>query len=164
MQVQGQIDQTFKDKYGVLYYDASLNLSKLYEPHDANQLQIALKDVRSLTQWTYVANRFDCSNMAALTQYYLSNAGFNAVMVVGKDPNNYDGHAWVVVLLSVPAPQAIPVECTSPGGPAIPNKGGSWSYTARGMTGTQTYDDYLTKRMGCSEYIPSGRLGGKIFW
>lgn len=144
IQVQAQLDRIFKERYGIPYYGGFPDLSKIYEPHDASKLQMALKDLRGLTQWKYVLNKFDCSNMSALTQFYLANAGFKTVMVIGQDPNAFNGHAWVVVLISGLDPQAVPVEATTPGGPAIPDKG-SWSYIARGVTGTQTYDDYVTK-------------------
>lgn len=143
--VQSKIDRIFKERFGIPYYGGMPELSRLYEPHDVRQLEAALKDIKSLTEWKYVLNVFDCSNMAALTQFYLANAGFRTVMVVGRDLNNFSGHAWVVVLISDPTPQAIPIEATTRGGPAIPKEGSSWSYTARGVTGTQSYDDYVTQ-------------------
>lgn len=140
---QLEVDNAMKSLLGVAYYGGFPDLARKYEPHDINALNRALRDIKGLTNWEYVLNVFDCSNMAALTQFFLANAGFKTVIVTGKDPNTYDGHAWVVVLLSNPSPEAIPIEATSRGGPAIPSKNLVWEYRARGRTGTQTYADYI---------------------
>ena len=142
--VQSQINQLFKERYNIPYYDGLPELSKRYEPHDKNELQMALNDLSGLTQWKYVVNKFDCSNMSALTQFYLSNAGFKTVMVVGTDAKLLEGHAWIVVLISNPTPEAIPIECTTQGGPAIPSKVNPNLFTSNGVTDTQSYNDYLT--------------------
>lgn len=142
-QVQNQIDQTFESRYSIPYYGAYPELNKRYEPHDAVQLQKALNDIKSLTTWRYVAKKFDCSNMSALTEFYLSNAGFDAVMVVGQSEKLASGHAWVVVLLSGAAPEEIPVECTTAGGPTIPSKLKPTVFSVKGIKDTQSYDDYI---------------------
>jgi hypothetical protein len=145
VKVQSQIDQLFQERYNITYYDDLPELSERYAPHDENALQLALNDLKNLTQWNYVVNKFDCSNMSSLTQFYLANAGFRTIMVVGTDAQlNNSGHCWVVVFLSNPTPEAIPIECTTVGGPAIPSKDYPNSFTSNGVTDTQSYNDYLT--------------------
>ena len=144
VQVQSQIDQLFEQRYNIPYYDGLSELSNKYDPHDENALQSALSDLKNLTQWNYVANKFDCSNMSALTQFYLANAGFKTILVVGTDAQLDEGHCWVVVLLSDPTPEAVPVECTTQGGPAIPSKVNPNDFISHGVTDTQSYNDYLT--------------------
>lgn len=48
----------------------------------------------------YILNTFDCSEMAAYTEWALENAGFDAYIAVGKPPLDKSspyGHAWVLV-------------------------------------------------------------------
>jgi len=48
----------------------------------------------------YILNTFDCSEMAAYTEWALENAGFDAYIAVGKPPFDKSGpygHAWVLV-------------------------------------------------------------------
>lgn len=165
VQVQSQIDRTFRDRYQTPYYGGFPGLSKLYEPHDANKLQAALSDIKGLTRWEYAIDVFDCSNMTALTQFYLANAGFKTVMVVGQDPDAFDGHAWVVVLVSNPSPEAIPIETTTPGGPTIPRKGVTqFPSRVRGKTILQSYDDYITKGWAIQDiYQATVKFGEKEF-
>jgi hypothetical protein len=144
VQVQSQIDQLFEQKYNINYYDDLPGLSERYAPHDENALQSALNDLKSITQWSYAVDKFDCSNMSALTQFYLANAGFRTIMVVGTDAQLDEGHCWVVVLLTDPTPEAIPIECTTQGGPAIPSKVNPNVFINHGITDTQSYNDYLT--------------------
>ena len=144
VQVQSQIDQLFEERYNIPYYDGLPELRKSYEPYGVNELQIALNDLKGLTQWNYEVNKFDCSNMSALTQFYLANAGFKTIMVLGTDAKLLEGHAWVVVLISGQTPEAIPIECTTVGGPAIPSKVKPNTFSSHGITDTQSYNDYLT--------------------
>jgi hypothetical protein len=54
----------------------------------------------------YILNTFDCSEMAAYTEWALENAGFDAYIAVGRAPFDKSGyHAWVLVRARDPRPE-----------------------------------------------------------
>lgn len=92
------------------YYAERTYVAEKYKPHDLATLKQALSDMNQLP-WKYKAGYFDCSEMSALVQLYLKVAGFDAVIVLGRDPEVQGaGHAWNTIFLQS---GAVPIEPTS---------------------------------------------------
>jgi hypothetical protein len=131
-EIKLQMSQFFNEDY----YGSRPHLSDKYDPHDLQALKQVLKDMKELP-WQYQAGYFDCSEMSALVELYLEVAGFDTVIVSGRDPAvQGPGHAWVVVFLEQPEFEAIPVEATSL---SIPRKTGN--IYSNGVV--MNYADYL---------------------
>ena len=65
-------------------------------------------------QWvegSYVAGKFDCSEMSAYLEWKLENEGYHTVIVVGENPSGDGRHAWLLVETSVG--HYMPVEATA---------------------------------------------------
>jgi len=146
------VNEGFMQLFHETYYLSHQNLVDYYKPHDVYKLQQALASLVNLTDWQYKEGYFDCSEMAALTEYALEAAGFDTLIIASLDPTGTDdptittGHAWcVVVLKTTSGNQLVPVEATAPGYPQIPLQGKKSSYKSRGKTGSQFYDEYITK-------------------
>ena len=60
---------------------------------------------------TYVANRFDCSEMSAYLEWKVENEGYNTVIVAGDNPTGDGKHAWLLVETS--EGKYMPVEATT---------------------------------------------------
>jgi hypothetical protein len=123
------------------YYIDRPDIVAKYQPHDKAKLMQALADMKRLP-WTYKAGYFDCSEASALAEWYLETAGFSSVMVIGRDPaakRTSSTHAWVVVLVTHPTLEAVPVEATTL---SIPRKGIKNEYAGGG---TMDYEDYITQ-------------------
>ena len=130
--IKEQMSKFFKEDY----YGSRPYVSDEYSPNNLQALKQVLKDMKKLP-WQYQAGYFDCSEMSALVELYLEVAGFDTVIVSGRDPAvQGPGHAWVVVFLENPAFQAVPVEATSL---SIPKKTGN--IYSNGVV--MNYDDYL---------------------
>ena len=146
------VNQTFLKLFGESYYQSHQSLVDYYQPHDIYKLEQALASLVNLTDWTYKEDYFDCSEMTALTEYALEAAGFDTLIVTSLDPSGTGdpdvttGHAWCVVVMKTPSgTQLIPVEATAPGYPQIPQRGKKTAYRAKGKTGYQAYDEYITR-------------------
>jgi len=137
------IDALFQTRFGVPYYGGLRALSQSYAPHDRASLDRALSDMKRLTRWDYVPGTFDCSNMSALAQFFLTNAGFKTLIVVGEDVEAQASHSWVVVLIDSPAMQVVPIEVTAEGGPAIPDD--AMKFKINGSTASLLYSDYVSR-------------------
>ncbi len=146
------VNEGFIQVFHETYYLSHQNLVDYYKPHDVYKLQQALASLVNLTDWQYKEDYFDCSEMTALTEYALEAAGFETLIISSLDPTGTGdptvttGHAWcVVVIKTTSGSQLIPVEATSPGYPQIPQQGKKSAYKAKGKTGYQSYDEYVTK-------------------
>jgi len=108
-QAKAELRNIFKEDY----YAQRIYITEKYKPHDLAALKQALADMNQLP-WKYKADYFDCSEMSALVQLYLKVAGFDALIVFGRDPKvQGPGHAWNIVFLQQPEFEAVPVEPTS---------------------------------------------------
>lgn len=108
-QAKAELSNIFKEDY----YAQRTYITEKYKPHDLAALKQALADMNQLP-WKYKADYFDCSEMSALVQLYLKVAGFDALIVFGRDPKvQGPGHAWNIVFLQQPEFEAVPVEPTS---------------------------------------------------
>lgn len=146
---QQRIDQAFIKLFGEIYYANHPNLVSYYYPQDIAALTRVINDLKTLIKWEYKADYFDCSNMSSLTQYALTAAGFETLIVVGYDIAHGEraGHAWVVIILrsSQSGVELVPVETTTTGGPSIPAKGSRVAYRLGNEVHYQTYDDYISQ-------------------
>lgn len=146
------VEQSFTKNFNETYYFKRQSLVDFYKPYDASKLQLALGSLAKLTDWQYAEDIFDCSEMTALTEYALEAAGFDTLMISSLDPTGSGdpsittGHAWCVVVSKASSGnQLIPIECTSPGYPQIPEKGKKSAYRVKGSVGYKSYDEYITK-------------------
>ena len=127
-QAKAELSKFFEDAY----YAERPYVAEKYKPHDLAALKRALSDMNQLP-WKYKAGYFDCSEMSALVQLYLKVAGFDPVIVLGKDPEIQGaGHAWNTIFLQS---GAVPIE---PTGLCIPKATGN----VYGQV-VMNYGDYL---------------------
>jgi hypothetical protein len=131
-EAKAKLSTFFKENY----YTSRPYVTDKYKSHDLTALKQALADMSQLP-WRYKAGYFDCSEMSALVELYLEVAGFDTVIVIGRDPQvQGPGHAWVVVFLSQ---GAVPVEATAL---AIPKPTGN-IYGQPPNQVVMNYGDYL---------------------
>ena len=145
------VNRTFAQLFGEAYYASHQRLVDYYKPQDISKLELVLANLVNLTNWEYTEDHFDCSEMTALTEYALEAAGFETLIITSVDPTgsgdpNVIGHAWcIVVLKTASGSQLVPVEATAPEHPQIPQRGKKMPYKSKGKTGSQTYDEYVTR-------------------